>query len=149
MKILIVEDDSFKYSKVAELLREIFHDAELLHRDNVHGAINYVRSESPDLILLDMSLPSHPAVVGEGSPVSMPAGGIEIILELKMLKKIGIKTIVLTQYPDVEIEYEYYSIIDSERAIKSLYGMQALSVVHYDNDSNEWKDKLKNILTKS
>jgi CheY-like chemotaxis protein len=149
MKILIVEDDSFKYSKVANLLREIFSDTELLHRDNVHGAINYVRSESPDLILLDMSLPSHPAVAGEGSPVSMPAGGIEIILELKMLRKTDIQTIVLTQYPDVEIEYEYYSIPDSEQAIKSLYGMQAISVVHYDNESNEWKEKLRDILAKS
>ena len=149
MKILIVEDDSFKYSKVAELLREIFCDAELLHRDNVHGAINYVCSESPDLIILDMSLPSHPAVAGEGSPVSMPAGGIEIIMQLKMLRKIDIQTIVLTQYPDVEIEYEYYSIIDSEQAIKSLYGMQSVSVVHYDNDSSEWKEKLKGILVTS
>ncbi|WP_186080647.1 response regulator [Burkholderia gladioli] len=149
MGILIVEDDSFKYSKVAELLREIFPDAELLHCDNVHGAINYVRSESPNLILLDMSLPSHPAVAGEGSPVSMPAGGIEIILELKILRKTDIQIIVLTQYPDVEIEYEYYSIFDSEQAIKNLYGIQAVSVVHYDNDSNEWKEKLRDILATS
>lgn len=149
MKILIVEDDSFKYSKVADLLKDFFNDAELLHCDNVYGAIGHIRSESPDLILLDMSLPSHPAVAGEGSPVSMPAGGIEIILELKILRKIDIQIIILTQYPDVEIEYEYYSIQESGKIIEELYGMKKVSVVHYDNDSNDWKLNLKEILTKS
>lgn len=148
MKILIVEDDSFKFSKVAAMLREVFDEPELIHEDNVYGAVNFVRSQSPDLIVLDMSLPSHPAIAGQGSPVSMPAGGIEVILELKILGKTDIQTIVLTQYPDVEIEYEYYSIEDSEVAIKSLYSMKELSVVHYDHESNDWKDNLKKILTK-
>lgn len=149
MKILIVEDDSFKYSKVATLLKDFFSESILIHFDNVCDAINYLRGDSPDLILLDMSLPSHPAVAGEGSPVSMPTGGIEIIMELKLLKKTNIQTIVLTQYPDVEIEYEYYSIPDALHTIKSLYGMQNISVIHYDNDSNDWKDKIREILEKS
>src|SRR5690606_21603464 len=145
---LIVEDDSFKYSKIADLLKDLFPESALIHCDNVYDAVNYLRSESPDLIILDMSLPSHPAVAGEGSPVSMPTGGIEIIMELKLLKKNNIQTVVLTQYPDVEIEYEYYSIPDALNTMKSLYGLQTASVIHYDNDSNHWKDKIKEALGK-
>ena len=87
MNILIVEDDDFKYSKIVNLLTKTTPSASILHVDNVYGAVNHVRNGTPDKIILDMSLPSHPAIAGEGSPISMPAGGIEVILELKNLKK--------------------------------------------------------------
>jgi hypothetical protein len=86
-------------------------------------------------------------VAGEGSPVSMPAGGIEIVMELKMLYKTDIPIIVVTQYPDVEIEDEYYSIADSKRVIAELYGIKSIAVIYYDNDSVEWIEKFKESLT--
>lgn len=138
MNILVVEDDQFKYSKVATILLEKHPDAKLTHKDNVHGAIVFIKENTPDLIILDMSLPSHPAVAGEGSPLSMPAGGIEIILELKYLQKTSIPVLVLTQYPDVEIENEYYSINESAQVIRDLFGIESISVINYDNDSQIW-----------
>ena len=143
MKILIVEDDSYKYSKVRDLLIDTFGESDLIHKDSVHGAVLYVRCEKPDLLILDMSLPSHPLVAGQGSPVSMPAGGIEVIMELKILQKTDIYVIVLTQYPNVEIEDEYYSIEESQGMIERLYGMQRVEVIYYDNDSTDWSTKLK------
>ena len=146
MNIFIVEDDSYKYSKVLALLEKLFPAGNFTHRDSVHGAIIYLRGFSPDLIILDMSLPSHSAIAGQGSPVSMPAGGIEIIMELKILKKTDIKIIILTQYPNVEIEYEYYSIAESEKIISELYGIHDVSVIYYDNDSSEWSENLNKAL---
>jgi hypothetical protein len=93
-----------------------------------------------------MSLPSHTAKVGEGSPLSMPTGGIEIILELRSLDMLDIPIIVLTQYPEIEIENEYFSIDESEIEIKKLYNMNNLSVVLYENDSSNWKQKTANYL---
>ena len=88
-----------------------------------------------------MSLPSHPAIAGKGSPISMPAGGIEVILELRYLKKINIPILILTQYPDIEIEDEYYSIDESARVIKDFFGMKSVFVTLYDNESEEWVRK--------
>ena len=68
MNIFIVEDDSYKYSKVLALLEKLFPAGNFTHRDSVHGAIIYLRGFSPDLIILDMSLPSHSAIAGQGSP---------------------------------------------------------------------------------
>lgn len=141
MNILIVEDDSFKYSKISHVLRDIYPNAELTHNDSVHDAVVLLRRFTPDLIILDMSLPSHSPQAGKGSPVSMPAGGIEIIMELKILKKVAVPIIVLTQYPDVEIEDEYYSIRESSKTIKEFYGIKSISVIHYDNDTTDWVAK--------
>lgn len=141
MNILVVEDDQFKYSKIASILAEQLSSAIIHHIDNVSGAVLYLKHNTPDLIILDMSLPSHPAIAGKGSPLSMPAGGIEIILELKYLKKTSIPIAVLTQYPDVEIENEYYSISESSETIRRLFGIKSISVTQYDNDSHEWTDE--------
>lgn len=146
MKILIVEDDSYKYSKIAALLKDRFVEAILLHEDSVHDAVIYIRGHTPDLIILDMSLPSHSPQVGEGNPVSMPAGGVEIIMELKIIGKKNIPIIVVTQYPDVEIEDEYYSIEKSRGVISSLYNIENISVIYYDNDSSDWIEKFKESL---
>ncbi len=143
MFIQVVEDDSFKFSKIAQLISDVARDMIVIHHDNVSAAVNYIRNHTPDKIVLDMSLPSHPAVAGQGSPVSMSTGGMEVILELRSLGKFDIPIIILTQYPDVEVEYEYYSIVDSQKMISAIYGMKKLWVVHYDNESDAWRSETK------
>lgn len=146
MNILIIEDDLFKFSKIENLTRGVLIDVEITRFDNVHDAVIYFKNNSPDKIILDMSLPSHSAKVGEGSPLSMPTGGIEIILELRSINKLDIPIIILTQYPEIEIENEYYSIDESESEIKNLYGINNLSVVLYENDSHDWKNETAEFL---
>ena len=146
MNILIIEDDSFKFSKIELLVREVLDEARIIRFDNVHDAVVYFKFNSPDKIILDMSLPSHAAKAGEGSPLSMPAGGIEIILELKSINKLDIPILILTQYPEIEIENEYYPIDESEDEIKNIYEASTLSVVLYDNDSSDWKEEAAKFL---
>jgi len=139
MKILIVEDDSFKFSRIESLANDLLKTAAITNFDNVHDTINYLQDNTPDKIILDMSLPSHAARIGEGSPLSMPTGGIEIILELRSLNKNNIPLIILTQYPEIEIENEYYTIDESKEEIETLYGIKNILVVLYENDSVEWQ----------
>lgn len=138
MDILIIEDDSFKYSKIISLVKRILPNTKETKFDNVSDTIQYIRQQRPQKIILDMSLPSHAAIAGKGSPISMPSGGIEIILELRSLGMTNIPIIILTQYPYVEVEYEFYSISDSGQVIMNLYGLSNITVVHYDNESDAW-----------
>ncbi|MDH5189627.1 MAG: hypothetical protein OEW89_00070 [Gammaproteobacteria bacterium] len=146
MNILVVEDDSFKFSKIETLIENTLGKVKITRFDNIHDTVIYFESNIPDKIILDMSLPSHAAKVGEGSPLSMPAGGIEIILELKSLNMIDIPILILTQYPEIEIENEYYSIDESGIEIKNIYGINNLAVVLYENDSSDWKDEAVDFL---
>jgi len=146
MEILIVEDDSFKFSEIESLVRKDFKGVDITTFDNVYDTVNYLKDYTPDKIILDMSLPSHSAKAGEGSPLSMPSGGIEVIFELRILKKLDVPIIILTQYPEIEIEDEYYTISESESAIKEYYGVKELFVEHYENDSGEWKNNTEKFL---
>lgn len=148
MKILIVEDDSFKFARVLEILNETIIGADIIHLDSVFGAVRYLSSANPDKIILDMSLPSHPPSAGEGSPVSMPAGGIEVLLEMRSLRKSAIPTAILTQYPDVEIEDEYYPIDQAPEVLGRLFGFDGIKVVHYEPATDEWITPIKTFISK-
>lgn len=146
MELLIIEDDAFKFSKVEVVARSSVSDVNVIHLDNVHDAVVYLQSAMPDKIILDMSLPSHAAKMGEGSPLPMPAGGIEVIMELRILGKLDIPIIILTQYHEVEIEGEYYTLAESEEEIKSLYGMNHINVCLYQGEADEWSRKVAEFL---
>ena len=56
--------------------------------------------------------------------------------------------IILTQYPEIEIENEYYSIEDAGSVLMRLYGLQSLSAVLYEHDNTEWKHQIEKYLRK-
>lgn len=138
MNVLIVEDDSFKLNKIKDYINSTFPNLNIEIKDNVRDAIMYLREKSPDKIILDMSLPSHSAKVGKGNPLSMPSGGIEVISELSFLDKKDIPLIILTQYPEIEVENEYYSISEAGKFITEIYEIEKLYVSFYDNSNRDW-----------
>ena len=148
MKVLIVEDDLFKFSKIEDVVKYTI-TTKIERKDNVHDTVIYLQYNSPDIIILDMSLPSHAVNPGEGSPLSMLAGGIEIILELEDLDKIFIPIIILTQYPEIEIDGEYYSIRESKDVLTNIYNISELAVCLYEHDSSDWKDQLSKFIEKN
>jgi CheY-like chemotaxis protein len=143
MKILVIEDDSHKLMRILEVIQVSVPIVNVKHFDSVFGAIRYLSTERPDKIILDMSLPSHPPSIGEGSPINMPAGGIEILLEMRSLRKADIPTVILTQYPDVEIEDEYYTIDQAPLALSEAFGFKKINVIYYDATNDDWINPIK------
>lgn len=146
MRLLIVEDDSFKLNEITKIVNDVLGDVEIDHSDNVHDTIVCLENMRPDRIVLDMSLPSHPGRPGEGNPLPMPDGGIEVILELRSLGCSDIPIIVITQYPGIEIESEYYAIKDAGQKIKDAYEIKNLSVTEHSSDNSDWKEALRGFL---
>lgn len=146
MKILVVEDDPYKFTQVENLISSIFPDAELTHFNSVHGAVRHLKNEIPDKIILDMSLPTHPPMPGEGSPVSLGSGGVEVLLALRRLKQFGLPVAILTQYIDFEIEDGYYALDAAPEALRDIYNLTNVIAVLYDHDSDIWVKIIKNFL---
>jgi CheY-like chemotaxis protein len=146
MKVLIVEDDSYKYREIEAIVQGCSRSFQIEHTDNVYQTINYLKKNKPDRIILDMSLPSHPGRPGEGNPLPMPDGGIEVILELRSLGCSSIPIIVITQYPGIEIESSYYSIDAAKAKIGSLYGIENLFVAKHSSEDSDWEVTLQEFL---
>jgi CheY-like chemotaxis protein len=147
MNILIVEDDPFKYAQVKAVVLSVVPTAEVVYFGSVHGAVQYLKhSGLPDKIILDMSLPTHTAIQGEGNPVSLGSGGVEVLLTLRRLRKFSIPVAILTQYNDFEIEDEFYTLADAPAALSICYGMDNVIAVLYEHDSVTWIDLIRNFL---
>ncbi len=140
MKILIVEDDAHKSSQIFELINsESDPRPEIIIHDNVRDAVKFINDIIPNKIILDMSLPSHKPLPGQGTPVSLPTGGIEVLFELKKKRLINLPILILTQYPEIEIEGEPIPIHDSAEVFKSEYGFKDIEACYYDIDGKQWK----------
>lgn len=140
MKILIVEDDAHKSSQIFELINsESDSRPEIIIHDNVRDAVKFINDIIPNKIILDMSLPSHKPLPGQGTPVSLPTGGIEVLFELKKKKLTNLPILILTQYPEIEIEGEPIPINDSAEVFKNEYGFKDIEACYYDIDGKQWK----------
>lgn len=138
--ILIVEDDEHKSSQIVEVIQSENAQIGIKLVDNVHDAVSYLKGSISDKIILDMSLPSHKALKGQGAPAPLPTGGIEVLFELKKKRKISLPIFILTQYPEIEIEGEPYLISQSAQAFKDEYGFNNITACYYDSvDNNKWQ----------
>jgi CheY-like chemotaxis protein len=146
--ILIVEDDAHKSSQIMEVFNsELGNETEVRLVDNVRDAVRFLINHTPDKIILDMSLPSHKALPGQGTPVPLPTGGIEVLFELKMKNLMDLPVLILTQYPEIEIEQDLIPIEESALIFKDEYGFMKIEACYYDHCNNEqWKIKTMEFL---
>lgn len=141
LNVLIIEDDAFKESALKEVLLQIDGRFDFETAVSVQTAVSAIRTRKFDLVLLDMSLPSHDRSRGKGNPTSMPSGGLEILLTLNRLKRPD-PVIVVTQYPEVDLDGSLIPIDDVKGALLKIVNIDLLSVVHYDQTDDSWKDVL-------
>ena len=139
--ILIVEDDPHKLSQIVEVFNRVYQGTtEKKIVDNVRDAVRFLVESTPSKIVLDMSLPSHKALPGQGTPVPLPTGGIEVLFELKSKSLTNLPILILTQYPEIEIEEEPIPIDESAEALQEEYGFTQLQACYYDHiHSTKWK----------
>lgn len=145
-KILIIEDDSFKLNSLKSFLSGCLESIRIYESTNLYDAMKIVNDMVFDLILIDMSIPSHPLESGGGTPKSLPVGGMQVIFELKALDRMD-NCIIITQYPDIEICGNYYSVSDAENYIYKFFEYSVLKCIQYSEESNLWKIELKKVIT--
>jgi CheY-like chemotaxis protein len=138
VRILIVEDDEFKQNAIHDELVKLGLDFDFTVEKSVQAAIDNINSKTYDLILLDMSLPSHNLIQGKGAPVPMPSGGMEVVMELSYLGRQE-RIIILTQYPEIEIDNVLYKLADAKKKISSEYDIHILAVIRFLREQTDWK----------
>lgn len=145
MRCLIVEDDNFKLERIRATIKR---DCPLLDAsiaNSVGSAIRQIGSESYDLIVLDMALPSHDLKAGGAPPSSLLSGGIEVIMELSFLER-GDPVVVMTQYPEIEIDGLFVSISAADERLRNLCQFNLQTVIQYKHDSSVWESDLRAVL---
>jgi CheY-like chemotaxis protein len=145
MNVLLIEDDEFKAADISKVLTDSLPGASVQRATSVTSALRAMTEDSFSLVILDMSLPtfdlSGPG--GGGSPQSQ--GGVEV---LRLARRLGNVSpfVVLTQYPDVEIDGQDVPLARAARALRNRFGVDVKNCVLYEFDGDSWRMPFRDCL---
>jgi CheY-like chemotaxis protein len=146
MMVLLVEDDEFKATDLARLLQEHLPTPQVTRAASVTSALRAITSDRFDLIVLDMSLPtfdlSGPG--GGGSPQGQ--GGVEV-LRLANRMRAEAQYIVVTQYPDIEIDGSDVPLQQAADRLSKRFALRVRACLPYEFDSDDWQHALTQTLS--
>ncbi len=145
MSILLVEDDDFKAADLKKVVHELLPDVKMSSAISVTSALKALSRETFNLVILDMSLPtfdlSGPG--GGGSPQAQ--GGVEVLRLAKHLKRQA-SFIVVTQYPDIEIDGREIALESAAKTLSEKFSMPILKCILYEFDSDYWRVQFRTAL---
>ena len=144
-KILLIEDDNFKAESLETFFYNFMPDCIVEIRTNLVESIEIINTQNFDWVMVDMSIPSHPIVPGEGAPVSFLTGGLDVILELQALGRSD-KCIIVTQYPEIEICGQFFHINEAAHQININFGCSIVGCIEYADNNISWKENLEALL---
>ncbi|KKJ97144.1 hypothetical protein PK34_06145 [Stutzerimonas stutzeri] len=145
-KCLIVEDDQFKMEGIRAYLSEIF-DAriDIFECQALASATALLTTQAFDLAIIDMSIHSHEPQAGAGSPFPLSSGGLDVLFEIASTGE-STNCIILTQYPDIEIESLPIPVDLARKAIHDKFNIEVAGCVRYLENDNQWKADIIKIL---
>lgn len=140
--VLLVEDEAPKLAHLQNFLRENFPNLHLSTARSVNSALDAIEMHTPDLLLLDMSLPTFDIGDGESGGRPQGFGGIEVLRQMTF-SEIKCAVIVVTGYeaflraPGKPVELSELK----EELMAEFPGLM-LGCVHYNSAYGEWKAQL-------
>ncbi|MEX6666843.1 hypothetical protein [Pseudomonas sp. W2-17] len=148
LKCLIVEDDQFKMEGIRFHLRQIYADRiETYECQALASATALLAEQKFDLAIIDMSIHSHEPQAGAGSPFPLSSGGLDVLFEISNSSQ-ETQCIILTQYPDIEIESLPIPVNLAKQEIYDKFGIDVAGCVRYLENDNQWKVEIIEILEK-
>nr|WP_128797651.1 response regulator [Corallococcus coralloides] len=141
MKILIIEDDFNKLQRISELVRERAPTAEVTERKSYQSGLKEALRAHPDLIVLDMSMPTYDISPTEKGGRTRPYAGREILSELKR-KKISSKVIIVTQFESFGEGAEALTLLQLNKQLQADHTGNYVSTVYYHPSETGWRDNL-------
>lgn len=144
MDILIIEDDDYKLESLKNFALTELGCLNICVSESLKEALESIAKNAFDLIFVDMAIPSHPKIAGQGTPVSFNTGGLEVIMELAAMGRSD-PCIIITQYPDIEISGEYIPIGSVKTKLPQLLECDVVACILYEEDSDSWELELKEI----
>ena len=139
MHVLMVEDDPHKKTDLAKCVTR--RDWNLTCAVSVNEAKRLIRTESFDLLLLDMVLPTF-SQAGGGQQAQ---GGHDIMRTVAKYKA-ELPVILVTQYPDVEVQGATFPVKKSVSVLRYQYKVNLINAIHFDYKNQDWFAELEDAI---
>ncbi|GJH36316.1 response regulator [Paraburkholderia hospita] len=145
-RVLIVEDEAPKLLHIERFLCSVVNNLQIVSARSVNSALDELEHMLPDLLLLDMSLPTFDIGERENGGRPQGFGGIEI-LRYMALAELHCPTIVITGYEAFLRETGKHVDLSQMRSeLMNEFPDFLKGVLHYNSSYDEWKDSLASVL---
>lgn len=145
MRILLIEDEDPKRRHIETFIRELMPTVDFRTARSFNSAVDALESELPDLVLLDMSLPTFE--IGDQEKGGRPQGfgGTEILRHLK-LSDLVCPIVVLTGYEAFPKGARQVDLAELEAELLGEFPDLFMGVIYFNSAYDEWKHKLSQLL---
>ena len=92
-----------------------------------------------------MALPNQVATLGGAQPLSLPTGGVEVLLELDYLDRSD-GVFILTQYPEIQYDGASVGVSKARKKLSASIGCNILAAEIFDPASHRWNTKIREVL---
>jgi CheY-like chemotaxis protein len=142
MKILIVEDDENKRGQLKQFLEQKWPGNDVKLARSLQSGVRSLRQETPDLVILDMTLPNFDTGPDEPGGQIHPLGGREL-LEQMLRFEIVVPVIVVTQFETFGKGSRQMNLATLDRQLRREYGGIYRGAVYYHAAIHGWKEELE------
>ena len=149
MRILLLKKKKKKKEHLKSFIESIFNELQneycIQFASSVNSALDRIEEEVPDLLILDMSLPTFDINLEKkefgGNPQGF--GGIEVLKNLK-IDKVICKTLIITGYEAFSKKNSKPVDINTLKSdLLAKYPEYIIDVLHFNSTYDTWKIKLK------
>ncbi|MBD0684357.1 MULTISPECIES: hypothetical protein [unclassified Pseudomonas] len=145
MKIYIIEDDLLKLEKIQAFLRSILPHSDLNNYGSFNSGLRACESDTPDIVILDMALPTFDRQPNKREGRLRPLGGYDLLRKFS-LKNLTVKAIVVTQLTEFGDGVEEMSFGEISEVCIEEFPEIFLGSVYFGQASLEWQSKLKSFI---
>lgn len=140
-RVLLVEDEDPKLRHLESRLRDELPNAEIDVCRSVNSATDYLERSSPDLVILDMSLPTFDVTKTEGGGRPQGFGGVEVLRHIAF-NNLLCRVIVITGYEAFPKGYGQVNLADLEAELVSEFSTTISAVLRFNSVYDLWKEEL-------
>jgi DNA-binding NarL/FixJ family response regulator len=147
MRVLIAEDDQSKAKQLGEFVAAEVPEPSIITRASYQSSLDEAVNCPPDVILLDMSMPTFDRSATERGGRYRYFAGREILHEIKR-KGVQTKVIVVTQFDRFGEKDNAMSLPQLKKQLAAEFPCQYLGTVFYSPSESDWKGHLAQLLSR-
>lgn len=144
-RVYLVEDDPLKAKVISSFMAEHFPDLDLEFYCSFHSGLKAIESNPPDLVLLDMTLPTYDRAPGEREGRLRPLGGYELLSKIR-LRAIKTKVIVITGLISFGDGGQRITFDEINSRCVVEFPDSFMGMVYYQQSDLDWCDDLERLI---
>lgn len=145
MRVLLVEDEEPKQRHIEAFLRKTLKTPQITIAKSVRGALERLTQSIPDVVILDMSLPTFEIGGDEAGGRPQGFGGIEVIRNME-LDDIVAPVVFLTGYEAFTKAGGQLSLDALAEELRDDHPDLFRGIIHYNSAYGDWQVRLMETL---